>query len=68
MYSTESEGNIESGLRFCPPNGFTDSIELSEAECDRERDLDLEVQRVMANINEQISAEQQDEVTSLLVR
>ena len=26
---------MEAGLRFRPPNGFTDSREFSDAECDR---------------------------------
>lgn len=38
----------EAYLRFRPPTGFSDSRELSEAECDRERALDLEVQSVLA--------------------
>lgn len=36
-------------LRFHPPSGFSDSREFSEAECDRERALDLEVQSVLAS-------------------
>lgn len=37
----------DSSLCFRPPSGFTDSREFSEAECDRELALDLEVQQVM---------------------
>lgn len=39
----------EAYLRFHPPSGFSDSREFSEAECDRERALDLEVQSVLAS-------------------
>lgn len=67
MYSMNSEVNLETGLRFRPPSGFTDSREFSEAECDRERALDLEVQQVMENNNETLKIER-DELTSLLAR
>lgn len=54
---------------FRPPMGFTDSRELSEAECDREqRALDLEVQRVMENTDGQLSKVDREELTSLLAR
>lgn len=45
---------------------FSESKECSEAECDRERALDLEVQSVMANVD----ANQMDreEITTLLER
>lgn len=64
----------ESGIRFRPPSGFTDSREFSEAECDRDRALDLEVQRVMEQ--QQLQQLQQQnglkagdsELTSLLAR
>jgi hypothetical protein len=53
-------------MQFCPPNGFTDSREFSEAECDRDLALDLEVQQCLANkANGKV---QQDELTSLLAR
>lgn len=58
---------IGAGLRVRPPSGFTDSREFSEAECDRERALDLEVQQVMENNNE-IQKCIQDELTFLLAR
>lgn len=62
------DNEIESGgIRFRPPSGFTDSREFSEAECDRERALDLEVQQVMENNNE-IQKSIQDELTFLLAR
>lgn len=64
-FSVDDE--IESGLRFCPPSGFADTREISEAECDRERELDLEVQQVMENNNE-IQKSIQDELTFLLAR
>lgn len=67
LYSLNSEVNLETGLRFRPPNGFTDSREFSEAECDRERALDLEVQQVMEKNNETPKIER-DELTSLLAR
>lgn len=64
----DSEVNLgEAGLRFRPPSGFTDPRDLSEAECDRERALDLEVQRVMENNND-IQKIERDELTSLLAR
>lgn len=63
--SINSEVNVEAGLRCRPPSGFTDSREFSEAECDRDRALDLEVQRVMENNNQKI---ERDELTSLLAR
>lgn len=59
--------NEVEGVRFRPPSGFTDSREFSEAECDRERALDLEVQQVMENNNE-IQKSIQDELTFLLER
>lgn len=62
-----SEVNIEAGHRCDPPRGFTDSREFSEAECDRERALDLEVQRVMEN-NNGVQKIERDELTSLLAR
>lgn len=64
--SPDSEVNLENGLRFRPPSGFTDSKEFSEAECDRERALDLEVQQVMEN-NDAKKIEK-EELTSLLAR
>lgn len=68
IYSLDSEVNLgEVGLRFRPPTGFTDSREFSEAECDRERALDLEVQRAMENNND-IQKIERDELTSLLAR
>lgn len=67
LHSMNSEVNLETGLRFRPPSGFTDSREFSEAECDRERALDLEVQQVMENINDTPKIER-DELTSLLAR
>jgi hypothetical protein len=64
--SIDSEVNIEAGLKFRPPNGFTDSREFSETECDRDRALDLEVQQTLENCtNGKI---QQEELTSLLAR
>lgn len=64
--SSESDVNLDEALRFCPPNGFTDSREFSEAECDRDLALDLEVQQTLANkANEKI---QQEDITSLLAR
>lgn len=60
------DNEVES-VRFRPPSGFTDSREFSEAECDRERALDLEVQQVMENNNE-IQKSIQDELTFLLAR
>lgn len=53
------DNEIETGLRFRPPSGFTDSREFSEA--------DLEVQQVMEHNNE-IQKEIQDELTFLLAR
>lgn len=69
--SIDGEVIPESGIRFRPPSGFTDSREFSEAECDRDRALDLEVQRVMEQqqqqqLNGQISGD--SELTSLLAR
>lgn len=61
------DNEIESGMRFRPPSGFTDSREFSEAECDRERALDLEVQQVMES-NHEIQKSIQDELTYLLAR
>lgn len=61
------DNEIDGGLRVRPPSGFTDSREFSEAECDRERALDLEVQQVMENNNE-IQKSIQDELTFLLER
>uniref|UniRef100_A0A336KKP0 CSON012059 protein n=1 Tax=Culicoides sonorensis TaxID=179676 RepID=A0A336KKP0_CULSO len=69
--SIESEVVPESGVRFRPPSGFTDSREFSEAECDRDRALDLEVQRVMEQQQQQLmnGHKQGDmELTSLLAR
>ncbi|XP_031617665.1 Down syndrome cell adhesion molecule-like protein Dscam2 isoform X3 [Contarinia nasturtii] len=57
--SNSMDNEIETGLRFRPPSGFTDSREFSEA--------DLEVQQVMENNNE-IQKEIQDELTFLLAR
>lgn len=66
FHSSESDVNLEEGLRFRPPNGFTDSREFSEAECDRDLALDLEVQQTLANkANGKI---QQEDLTSLLAR
>lgn len=61
------DNEIDSGLPYHPPSGFVDSREFSEAECDRERELDLEVQQVMENNNE-IQKSIQDELTFLLAR
>lgn len=47
---------------FRPPSGFTDSREFSEAECDRERALDLEVQKVMEK------SSQDEELSNMLAR
>lgn len=58
---------IDNGLRFKPPSGFADTREFSETDCDRERELDLEVQQVMENNNE-IQKSIQDELTFLLAR
>lgn len=66
QFSMSSDVNLETGLRFRPPSGFTDSREFSEAECDRERALDLEVQRVMENNN--VHKIEREELTSLLAR
>lgn len=67
--SSESDVNLEEGLGCLPPNGFTDSSnskEFSEAECDRDLALDLEVQQTLANTpNGKI---QQEDLTSLLAR
>lgn len=65
IFSVDNE--IDSGLRYHPPSGFADSREFSETECDRERELDLEVQQVMENNNE-IQKSIQDELTFLLAR
>lgn len=71
--TTTASGNSEvnlgeaAALRFRPPSGFTDSREFSEAECDRDRALDLEVQRVMENNND-VQKVERDELTSLLAR
>lgn len=65
-FGRHSEVNPENGLRFRPPSEFTDSREFSEAECDRERALDLEVQQVMEN-NDAKKIEK-EELTSLLAR
>lgn len=68
--SSDSEVNDDQKLRYAPPpptsssNDFTDSKEFSEAECDRDRALDLEVQRVM---EKSLNAER-EELTSLLAR
>lgn len=61
-----SEVNLETGIHFRPPSGFTDSREFSDTECDRDRALDLEVQQVMEN-NDMRKIER-DELTSLLAR
>lgn len=66
FYSSDSEANIEAGMKFCPPNDFTDSKEFSDAECDRERALDLEVQQTFEN--DQLKKIEQEELTSLLAR
>lgn len=73
MNSVNGETTPESGIRVRPPSGFTDSREFSETECDRDRALDLEVQRVLENSEHTPSSEQsgkfeQDELTSLLAR
>lgn len=76
LNSSESDVNIEDGLRFRPPNGFTDSLnsrEFSDAECDRDLALDLEVQQCLANTNNNKlnlnnGKVQQNELTSLLSR
>lgn len=60
------DNEIDNGLRFRPPSGFTDSREFSEAECDRERALDLEVQQITNN--NEIQKSIQDELTFLLAR
>lgn len=65
-HSIDGEAIPESGIRFRPPSGFTDSREFSETECDRDRALDLEVQRVM-ECNGQPKAGD-SELTSLLAR
>lgn len=64
--SLHSEVSLGTSLRYSPQPGFSDSREFSEAECDRERALDLEVQRVMEN-NDSKTIEK-DELTSLLAR
>jgi hypothetical protein len=51
--------SLDSEVDFGTPSAFNDSREFSEAECDRELALDLEVQRTMAK---------QEELTSLLAR
>lgn len=65
--SPSSESDVEIiDPEFRPPNGFTDSREFSEAECDRDLALDLEVQQTLANkLKEKI---QQEDLTSLLAR
>ena len=81
QHSLDSEVNLETHLlHFRPSSGFTDSREFSEAECDRERALDLEVQRVMENnynsLNNKSSIKllhaqdriEQEELTSLLAK
>lgn len=73
MNSIDGEVIPESGIRFRPPSGFTDSREFSEAECDRDRALDLEVQRVMEQqqleqLNGQTTKAGDSELTSLLAR
>jgi hypothetical protein len=66
LNSSDSEVNLDEAIKFRPPNGFTDSREFSETECDRDRALDLEVQQALANkANGKASAE---EITSLLAR
>lgn len=65
-HSMNSEVNLETGIHFRPPSGFTDSREFSDTECDRDRALDLEVQQVMEN-NDMRKIER-DELTSLLAR
>lgn len=63
--SSDSEVNEDQKLRHAPSsNEFADSKEFSEAECDRDLALDLEVQRVM---EKSINAER-EELTSLLAR
>jgi hypothetical protein len=63
--SSDSEVNLEEAMKFHPPNGFSDSRELSEAECDRDVALDLEVQQALdSKMNGKIH---QEEMTSLLV-
>lgn len=62
------DNEVDGGIRFRPPSGFTDSREFSETECDRERALDLEVQQVMACNNNEIQKSIQDELTFLLER
>lgn len=65
-HSSKSDGYLEDGLSVYPPNGFTDSQEFSDAECDRDIALDLEVQQTLGNkANEKI---QQEELASLLAR
>lgn len=64
--SLHSEVNLGTSLHYSPRSVFSDSREFSEAECDRERALDLEVQRVMEN-NDSKTVEK-DELTSLLAR
>ena len=53
---------MEAGLRFRPPNAFTDSREFSDAECDRDI-LDLEVQKTL-----EVEHSDQDKLASLLIR
>lgn len=68
--SSKSDVNIDDvgeEVRFRPPNGFTDSREFSEAECDRDVALDLEVQQCLAN-EAGNGKFQQNELTSLLSR
>jgi hypothetical protein len=67
-HSSESDVNMEEGLRFQPPNGFIDSREFSEAECDRDLALDLEVQQTLENTSKVNGKVQHDELTSLLAR
>lgn len=62
------DNEVDAGIRFRPPSGFTDSREFSETECDQERALDLEVQQVMACNNNEIQKSIQDELTFLLER
>jgi hypothetical protein len=63
--STDSEVNLEEAMKFRPPNGFSGSREFSEAECDRDHALDLEVQEALGSkMNGKIPHE---ELTSLLV-
>lgn len=66
LISSDSEVNLDETIKFRPPNGFSDSREFSEAECDRDRALDLEVQQALGTkTNVKANAE---EITSLLAR